>query len=200
MTYALPAGPAPAPRRQVLVATGVACAAGAMLLGGMLAVWLRFRAASPLREGSGGGLVKAWLPEGVTIPEVPSNVMLITFGVACVMAQWAVYAAKRGDHGHAGLALSVTALMGLAALNAQVFIYTQMEMGIGDGAYQVMFYALTGTFMALIVVGLLFSFAAAFRYLGGRFHERELISAHAMYWYFLAAAYATLWFVVYVQK
>ena len=37
MTYALPAGPRPAPRRQLMVSTGVAVAAGAMLIGGMFA-------------------------------------------------------------------------------------------------------------------------------------------------------------------
>lgn len=197
--HALPAGPAPLPKRQVLVGTVVACVAGAMTIGGMLAVWLRFRAASPLREGR-SGLIKAWLPEGVVIPEVPSNVMLITFAVACVMAQWAVYAARRDDHSHTALALAITGLMGLAALNAQIFIYTQMDVGLADGAYGLMFFALTGTFLALVIAGLLFSIVAAFRYLGGRTHDREVIAAHALYWYFLTAAYAALWFVVYVQK
>jgi heme/copper-type cytochrome/quinol oxidase subunit 3 len=63
-----------------------------------------------------------------------------------------------------------------------------------------MFFAITGTFTALVAVGLVFTLAAAFRYLGGRFGERELLAAHALYWYFLAAAYVALWFVVYVQK
>lgn len=197
--HALPAGPAPLPKRQVLVGTALACVAGAMAIGGMLAVWLRFRAAAPLREGS-SGLIKAWLPEGVTIPEVPSNVMLITVGVACVMAQWAVYAARRGDHAHTALALGITGLMGLAVLNAQIFIYTQMDIGLTDGAYEVMFFTITGTFVALVIGGLLFSIVGAFRYLGGRTYDREIISAHALYWYFTAAAYAALWFVVYVQK
>ena len=40
---ALPAAPAPAPRRQLLVGTALACAAGAMLFGGMLAIYLRLR-------------------------------------------------------------------------------------------------------------------------------------------------------------
>ena len=35
MTYALPAGPRPAPRRQLFMSTGIAAAAGTMLMGGM---------------------------------------------------------------------------------------------------------------------------------------------------------------------
>ena len=63
-----------------------------------------------------------------------------------------------------------------------------------------MFYAVTGTFVALLIVGLVFTVVTAFRYLGGRTSEREIISAHAMYWYFLSAMYVVLWFVVYVTK
>jgi hypothetical protein len=63
-----------------------------MLVGGMLAVWLRFRAAAP-SVASGDGLVKSWVPDDVVIPEVATNVMLVTFGALVVMAQWAVYAA-----------------------------------------------------------------------------------------------------------
>ena len=37
-------------------------------------------------------------------------------------------------------------------------------------------------------------------FLGGRVDESELLSAHALYWYFAAAAFAAVWFVVYVTK
>lgn len=200
MTYALPAGPQPAPKRQVLIATAVAVAAGSTLFAGMLALWLRFRAAAPVREGDKRPLIKDWLPESVKIPEVPTNVMLITVGVACVMAQWAVYAAKRRDRSHTALALSLTALMGVALLNGQVFTYTQMDIGVTENAYGAMFYALTGTFTALVIAGLVMTAASLVRYLGGRTGERDLIAAHALTWYFLAAVYSALWFVVYVQK
>ena len=56
-----------------------------------------------------------------------------------------------------------------------------------------------GNAMKTLLV-LVFTVVAAFRYLGGRTSEREIISAHAMYWYFLSAMYVVLWFVVYVTK
>ena len=49
MTNALPQAAPRAPRRQVFVATAVASSAVAMLITGMLAVWMKFRAAAPLR-------------------------------------------------------------------------------------------------------------------------------------------------------
>jgi hypothetical protein len=63
-----------------------------------------------------------------------------------------------------------------------------------------MFYAITGTVLALAIIGLIFTGITAFRILGGRSGELELASAHAMYWYFVAAAFSGVWFLVYVTK
>ena len=167
----------------------------------MLATWLQFRADSPVRESeNGNGLVKDWMPAAIKVPEVAANIILIAFVVACIMAQWAVYAAKRDDRAHAGTAFGLTALFGLAILNAQMFIWVQMGVGIRDGAFHSMFYAITGTMTFLLLTGIVYTVGTAFRYLGGRTREVSVVSAHALYWYFLAAAYAAVWFVVYVQK
>ena len=201
MTAALPAAPAPAPRRQVLVATAVASSAALVLMGGMLSLWLRFRAAAPVRESSDGlYMIKDWLPESIKIPEVAANTMLSGFAFVTLMAQWAVYAGKRRDSLHRSLALITTFLVGLAIVNAQVAVWLKMEIGVADGAYQSMFYAITGTMLALIIAGIVFTVVAFFRSAGGRADDLQVLSAHAMYWYFLTAAFTAMWFVVYVQK
>jgi heme/copper-type cytochrome/quinol oxidase subunit 3 len=197
---ALPPAPQPAPKRQLFVGTALASAAGTMLLGGMLAVWLQFRADAPYRESARRGLIKDWMPEKIVVPEVAANMMLIAFFVVCIMAQWAVWSAKRGDRTHTAMALGMSALIGLAALNSQVFIWTQMGVVAREGAFHSMFYALTGTFMVLLVAGLVYTAVAAFRYLGRGKSDVQIVSAHALYWYFLTAAFSALWFVVYVQK
>ncbi|MEO6126010.1 MAG: cytochrome c oxidase subunit 3 [Ilumatobacteraceae bacterium] len=194
---ALPSAPAPAARRQLFVGTALVCAAGATMLGGMLAVWLRFR-----DEARAAGT--AWLPKGITVPEVASNIMLFSFIAIVVFAQWAVYAARRGDKQHTAMALGLTALIGLAVINAQAAVYTQMALPIRSdvdvNGYGVMFYALTGTFVLFLIGGIVFSLVTAFRYLGGRTTEREIVTAHALYWNFVTAAFCMLWFVVYVTK
>lgn len=192
--HALPAAPAPAPRRQLFVGTAVACAAGATLFGGMVALYLRFRQATLSVPDS------EWKPAVSTVPEVATNNMLIAFLGVFVFAQWAVYAARRDSRSHVGMALGLVALIGIAIINGQAFVYHQMRLGVRDGQYQTMFYALTGTFVALMIVGLVFTFVTAFRFLGGRTRDREIVSAHAMFWYFLGTVYAVLWFVVYVTK
>lgn len=190
---ALPPAAPPAPRRQVFVGTAIACAAVASLLGGMLALWLRFRKEAIAVDGR-------WVPKGVAIPGVASNVMLLAFIPICVCAQWAVYSAKRDDKPHTGLALGLVGVLGLMVINAQAYIYTQMKLPANGGSYPAMFYTLTGVLIALLIAGVVFSAMTAFRYLGGRTTDREVVSAHALYWYFLSVGYTMLWFVVYVTK
>lgn len=197
---ALPPASQPAARRQVFVGTAVAGAAGFMLIGGMMATWLKFRADAPVRESLKRGFIKDWMPDKIVVPEVAANMMLLGLFVICIMAQWAVYSAKRNDRTHTGLALGVTALLALASINAQIAIWTQMGVGANDGAFHSMFYAATGTMTALLLSGFAYTAVAAFRYLGGRTKEVELVSAHALYWYFLTAAFCAVWFVIYVQK
>ena len=201
MTVALPTARTASPQRQLLVATALACASAAMVIFGMLAMWLKFRAAAPTRESSDGfKIIKDWLPADITIPEVAANVMLITFPIGALMAQWAVYSAKRLDSQHKSLAYGVCFVLGLAIVNSQVAVYSQMEIGLSDGPYQTMFYAITGTMLLFVFAGMAFSLVAFFRSVGGRNDDVHVATAHAMYWYFLTAVFTVLWFVVYVQK
>ncbi len=112
-----------------------------------------------------------------------------------------LYPIKRAiESAHVGLSLGLVGLIAIAIVNGQAFVYRQMDLGVRDGTYQMMFYGLTGTFVALMIAGLVFTFVTAFRFLGGRTRDREIVSAHAMFWYFIGAVYSILWFVVYVTK
>ena len=201
MSIALPAAPQQSSRRQLLVSTALVAAGLGMLMAGMLAMWMKFRAGAPVRESSDGlRIIKDWLPEDIKIPEVAANTMFSTFPFAALMAQWAVYSAKRNDRGHRSLALFITFGIGIALVNAQLAIYAKMDIGVADGQYNAMFYAITGTMLMMIIGGMAFSVVAFFRSVGGRDDDQQLISAHALYWYFLTAAFTAMWFFVYVQK
>jgi cytochrome c oxidase subunit 3 len=191
--YELPPAPAPPPRRQMLIGTAVASLGVLTLIGGMLAVYIR------LRENARGA-DEAWVPEGVSIPGVPTNVMLISFFAIIVFAQWAVYAARRRDRVNVGLSLGLVGLIGLAIVNAQAYVYNRMELPIADSIYASLFYAVTGTMTALVIAGLVFTVVTAFRLLGGRETDQEIVSAHALYWYVLTIAFSALWLIVYVSK
>jgi cytochrome c oxidase subunit 3 len=189
---ALPPAAPPAPRRQLLMGTALACVAGTMLMGGMLSVWVLLRE----RIVDTGGR----FPVDYIIPEVTSNVMLITIWSLCLFAQWAVYSGSRGDRAHTALALGVTGLLAIAFINAQAFVYVDMGVAIRDDYYGALFYGVTGTMLAIVVAGLVYTTVAALRSLAGRLRETEVLSAHALYWYFVAVAYSAVWFVVYVTK
>jgi heme/copper-type cytochrome/quinol oxidase subunit 3 len=188
----LPVAADPAPRNQLLVGTALACLAGSMLIGGMAAIWVLLRQ----RVVDSGER----FPVEYIITEVASNVMLMTIFALCLFAQWAVYAARRGDRAHTALALGVVAVLAIAFINAQAFVWHTMEVEIKAEYYGALFYAMTGTMVAIVAIGLVYTAVAAFRALGGREREVEIISAHALYWYFAAAAYTVVWFVVYVTK
>jgi heme/copper-type cytochrome/quinol oxidase subunit 3 len=192
--HALPAAPAPEPRRQLLVATALGSAAVITLVGGMTALFVRFRE-SALAQAKG-----VWRPAGVKIPQVAANVMMLAFIGILVFAQWAAYAAKRKDRAHTALALGLNALLGIAVVNAQAFVYHQTHLALKGGTYQTFFYAMTGTMVALLIAGIVFSIVAAFRFLGGRVSDHEVVAANALYWYAVTAAFFAVWFVVYVRK
>jgi cytochrome c oxidase subunit 3 len=175
-----------------LIGTALGAVAGTMLVGGMLAIWILLRD----RVVDTG----ARFPVDYIIPEVTTNVMLMTIWALCVFAQWAVYSGSRGDRAHTGLALGVTALLAIAFINAQAFVYVDMAVEIRADYYGSLFYAITGVMMAIVIAGLVYTTVAAFRALGGRLQETEILSAHALYWYFAAVAYSAVWFVVYVTK
>ncbi len=197
---ALTAGPT---RRTstVFVASALAAAGAAVLMGGMLAMWLQFRANAPTRlAGDGVSLIKDWLKKDVAIPEVASNTMMFTFVIACVMAQWAAFSARRGDKSHTTLALAVTLFIGLAILNAQVALWMQIDLVLRNDAYETMFYTVTGTMLAIVASAILYSLVAMFRVLSGRTNDHDVLAGHALYWYAVTGIFITMWFVVYVQK
>jgi heme/copper-type cytochrome/quinol oxidase subunit 3 len=194
---ALPSAAAPAPRRQMFVGTALGCVAAGSLVGAMLALWMRFR--TDALDVVGG----RWVPKGIKVPMVPANTMLLAFLPIFVFAQWAVYAARRDARSHTVMALGLVGIIGLAVVNAQAYIYARMKLPVGGTdptAFNSMFYAITGTFVALLIIGIGFSAITAFRYMGGRTTDREIVAAHALYWYFLGAVFFALWFVVYVTK
>ena len=187
-------GVAPAaPKRQLFVGTAVACVGGSALVAGMLAIWVL------LRERALDSGVERF-PLDYIIHEVATNVMLMTIWAICLFAQWAVYAGARGDRTHTGLALGVVGVLAAAFLNAQAFTWSQMGVEIQDEGYGALFYAMTGALFAIGVVGLLYTVIAAFRALAGNLANTDVLTAHALFWYWAAAAYSAIWFVVYVTK
>jgi len=188
------APPAPSRPRVLLVATVLASAATLMGFVGLLAVYLRERAAS-IAAGEGS------LPEGISIPLTPSNMSLVGFGLSLVFMHWAVDAIGNDDRRHAWMAFGSVLLTFGFHLVGTAFLYTQAGFAI-DTPTGVLFYALTGAHLAVAAAGVLFMALMAFRTLGGQYSakDREGVVAATVFWWVVAATYAIVWYAIYVTK
>jgi heme/copper-type cytochrome/quinol oxidase subunit 3 len=196
---ALPPAPAASRRRTLLAATAFASAAMLTFFGGLIAIYIKVR-------DDAGGSTAAWFPKKVKVPEVPANTILFIMLAAIITAQWAVHSARRANRRDTSAALGLLAVLALAALNAQIFIYKAMGVPAisveTKTPFNVMFYTITGAFFVALLVGMVMAAVGAFRSLGGRYRsdDTEAISATALYWYVLSFAFCAIWFFVYVGK
>jgi heme/copper-type cytochrome/quinol oxidase subunit 3 len=197
---ALPAAPAAAPKRQLFVGTSLVTSAIAMFFAGMLGIYLKFRDASPYVKNISGRASHDWVPKNVKIPQVPSNMILVTLCFGCLLVSAAIASARRDNHSSTAIMLFMCAVMAIAVINAQALVYKRMGMALRAGTYQLLFYTITGAFVACAIGALVYSLTTAFRYLGGRSQDLQVVISLAVYWYVITAVFVAVWIVIYVTK
>jgi heme/copper-type cytochrome/quinol oxidase subunit 3 len=192
---ARPPAPEPARPRVLFIGTSLAIAASVMAFAGLLGIYLSARSAT-MATGD------PWLPEGATIPLTPANMAMVTLALSVVTMQWAIDAVAHHDRPHAYLALGITALFGVAYLNAMSFQFTQMGLEIRGSEAAVLIYVITGAHMAMVAGAMVFALVMAFRTLGGQYagRDREGITAAALYWHATVAVFSVIWLAIYVTK
>ncbi len=192
---ALPAAPAPPRPRLLMIATALAVAAGTMLIGGFLAVYMAMRDAA-------GGTTADWVPSSITFPEITVNVVAITLAGSVVVIHWALWAIAQGDRRNCYIALGLTVVLGFASLNAMAFSFNQMHLDVRGNVYSVMVVTIAGASLVLLVCAMVFIGLMAFRTLGGRYSakEHEGIAAAALFWDFTVVAYLAIWYFLFVLK
>lgn len=195
--------PAPARRpRVLLVGTTLASVASIALFGGLLAAYFAIRA--DVLEGG----AEQWLPDGGTIPLTPGNMTMVTLIMSLVTAQWAVYAGKRNDRGHAYLALALTLLFGVAHVVQISYLFTQWEIVLNVPAGEettlqaVLLFTIMGLHLAMVAAALIFFTLMLLRSLGGQLTgpDVEGLSAAALYWYVTVGIYVVLWYGILIVK
>ncbi|HYI61992.1 MAG TPA: cytochrome c oxidase subunit 3 [Acidimicrobiales bacterium] len=195
--------PAGGARPRVLL-VGTALAGGAIItfFAGLIGLYLSVRqgviASAPADERA-----TAWLADGNPIPLTPANMAFGTLLLSCVTMQWAVDSVRRNDRRNAYFALVMTILFGGAVINATAFLYQQAGLPIaGPSPSGLLFYAVTGAHLALIVGALVFAGLMTVRTLGGEYagRDREGIVAASVIWYLTTAIFGVIWYAVYVTK
>ncbi|HMJ78227.1 MAG TPA: cytochrome c oxidase subunit 3 [Iamia sp.] len=196
-------GPGVARPRVLLVGTALAGAAIIVFFAGLIGLYLRVRhgvITGPAVDGE----APVWFADGQTLPLTPANVAMGTMLLSCVSMQWAVDSVKRDDRRGSFFALAMTVLFGGAVINATSFLYTQSGFALSGGTNDagLLFYAVTGSHLALIVGALLFVVIMTVRTLGGEHgsHDREGIVAASLIWYLTTGIMLAVWYAVYVTK
>ena len=190
---ALPSGAEPAPprRQQVTVGVLVAVVAGAMLFGGLIAAYL------VLRSTTG-----RWPPRGVRFDNYTATTLAVTLLMASITIEWAVSAVRNGQRGQALAGLGLTLGLGLAFLNAAWFLISKFNFRPAQHPYGTVAYALAvlGALNGLVGVG--FVLLTGLRVVGHQVGEanRHLMRATALYWHFVTAAWAAVFYTLYVSK
>jgi cytochrome c oxidase subunit III len=192
--HAAPPRPVERPR-VTAVGTLMVSAGVAMYFAGLLGIYLTQRVAVG-RD--------VWLAD-VNLPLTSPNMMIVTLGLSCVPMQWALWAVARNDRSNAYVALGLTTLFGVAVINSHYWLYQQMGLGIADadlGIQAVLIYAISGSFIALLVSAMVYLAVVTFRTLGGQYgpHQHDAVTGAAIYWYVMVAIFAVIWLAVYVTK
>ncbi|HET7720632.1 MAG TPA: cytochrome c oxidase subunit 3 [Acidimicrobiales bacterium] len=189
--------PAPEVRRPRVLLIGAAfgAVASALVILTMLAAYLQIRG-ERLADG-----VTA-LPDGVVLPLTPGGMGMTTLAMSAITVAWLVHSLRTEDRIHAYLALGVSILLGIAFINATVYLYQELGMGFTAGGTAALLYAVTGTHLVMTAVGLLFLAVMGFQALGGQLTGRDAegMSAAALYWYVTVAVYAAIWYGIYITK
>jgi heme/copper-type cytochrome/quinol oxidase subunit 3 len=189
---ALPPAAPPARRHVALVGTGFAIAAGAMLIGGLLASYFGARQAV-VHAGH------VWIDTKKTpLPNVAIAVTYASLVMSSFTVQWAVSAIKLNDRRQSYVAVGVTLLLAAAFVNGLTFVWGQAGLKAGEGGFADHMYALTVTHLLLVIAAIVLLAVMAFRVIGGQFGPRnaEFVASAAAFWHFVVVAGGVVWWCV----
>jgi heme/copper-type cytochrome/quinol oxidase subunit 3 len=194
----LATAPAPEPRRPrvLLIGSAFGAAASAMVVLTTLAVYLQVRDDFLDAGGSGG------VPDDFVLPLTPGGMGMVTLAMSVITVSWAVWALRRDDRPHAYLAVGVTLLLGIAFVNATVYLYQQLSLPLVFSGLGGLFYIVTGAHLVMVVIGMVFLAVMGFQSLGGQLTGRDAdgMSAAALYWYVTVLVYSVIYYGIYITK
>ena len=192
-TAALPAPEASRPRT-VVVGALLGTAAAFMGFAALVALYVQQR-----QQARAAG--EEWFPEG-TVELGPAGMMMMTLVLSMVTVQWAVQAAQAHDRPHGFIALGVTLMFGAAVINQFWFVYQDTAFAIDDGRAQLLFYSVTGSFIAMLIAAMAMMAVVTIRALVGPFGRNlaHTVQGAAIFWHTCVLCYFLVWYVVFITK
>jgi cytochrome c oxidase subunit 3 len=166
-----------------------------MFFGGLFAAYFNARAS----------FVGTWGP-----PETAHELEILPIALPLTLVliassftmQFGVWAIRRGDQRAMRNWTAVTLLLGVMFLAGQLYDYSILGFGIGDGVFGTVFYTLTGFHGAHVfggAVGLTILLARATQ---GQFSARNHIAVEAVsiYWHFVDVVWIALFTTLYILR
>ena len=192
-TTELPAAEATRPRT-VVVGALLATGAAFMAFAALVSVYVQQRQQAL-------ALGEEWFPPG-TVELGPAGMMMMTLALSVVTVQWAVQAARAEDRPHGFIALGVTLMFGAAVINQFWFVYQDTAFAIDDGRAELLFYAVTGSFIAMLIGAMAMLAVTTIRSLMGPFGRdlAQAVQASALFWHMCVLSYFLVWYVVFITK
>ncbi|HET7582273.1 MAG TPA: cytochrome c oxidase subunit 3 [Candidatus Limnocylindria bacterium] len=166
-----------------------------MFFGGLFAAYFNARAS----------FVGEWGPAHPAEPlelmpiALPITIILISSSVTMQFGVWAI---RRGDQRAMRFWTAVTLILGVIFLIGQVYDYSVLGFGVGDGVFGTVFYTLTGFHGAHVfggTVGLTILVARASQ---GQFSARNHVAVEAVsiYWHFVDVVWIALFTTLYFLR
>ncbi len=187
---------APEPNRQrVLLTTSVVVSAAiGMFFISLVGYYLQARGAA-LEAG------ESWLDESI-IRLQPANMALGTLALSLVTVYWLVYSVRNNDRPNAYVALLISLALGGAVINAVAFVLADSGLSVRDSVIGMLVYALSGSFIVLMLAAMLYLVVVGFRLLGAQNPSglTELATAAALFWLATTLVYSVIWYAVYITK
>jgi cytochrome c oxidase subunit 3 len=165
-----------------------------MFFGGLFAAYFNSRADHAAEWGPPGGHeLEAWpLAAILTIILVTSS-FTIQFGINAI---------RRGDQGKLRMWVGITLALGILFLMGQLYDYSQLGFGIGDGIFGTTFYTLTGFHGAHVFGGAVGMTILLARAMQGQFSAKNHVAVEAIsiYWHFVDVVWIALFFTLYFLR
>ncbi|MBC8364409.1 MAG: cytochrome c oxidase subunit 3 [Actinobacteria bacterium] len=180
--------------RTLLFGTALATGAAVMFFGALFSLYFSVRN-DTLAWGA------EWFPEG-SIELKPGGSLMSTFAMAAVTMAWAHYSSIHDDRIHGYIALGLTALLGIAAINQTVFYFNDIGLPIDHSVATTLFYVIVGAHMVMTGIAVLWIGLVLLRAFGGQATGRhqDLVISVSIFWYAVVAVYAVIWLFIYIAK
>jgi cytochrome c oxidase subunit 3 len=165
-----------------------------MFFGGLFATYFNARASVPAGE---------WHPPaGGHLDIALAGVLTALLIASSFTMQFGVWAIRRGDNGALKMWTAITLGLGILFLAGQLYDYSQLGFGVGDGIFGTVFYTLTGFHGAHVFGGTIGLTIVLARSLRGQFSAQNHVAVEAvsMYWHFVDVVWIAVFTTIYILR